>query len=186
MRQAAITTVSVFAISCLFGCGGGDDSGAGSAAPSSPLMTTLSTATPSTATPSTATSSTATSSTADLTIAGGAYDADLTVEPGATVTVHNTDSVPHNVVAENGSFRIDFIAPDEEAAFTAPSEPGQYRFVCTLQPNMRATLTVERPSSSGESSSGESSPGRPAPDDSTPNPSTTRTAAPGSPVPDGY
>src|SRR3954447_6929414 len=129
MRQAALTIVSMFTMFFLVSCTGGDGTGA----PSATTMATSATTSPSAPT---------SESSAQLTIAGHTYSSDLVVEPGTTITVHNIDPVPHDVVAEDGSFRTSSIAPDESAMFTAPSKPGQYPFVCTLQPGMRATLTV--------------------------------------------
>jgi len=173
MRQAALITVTVLAICCSAGCSGGNDAGNDSAA-------------------STTTQSSSASG-ANLTITGGAYESDLVVDPGATVTVHNADVVAHNVVAEDGSFRSPNIPPDGEGTFTAPSQPGRYEFTCTLQPGMRAALTVRgetapsTPEPTGATPSGpppgQSTPSAPGPTTSVPGRSAPGSSAPGSPAP---
>lgn len=167
MKRAALTTLTVFAVCCLPGCGG-----AGTTEPD--LGTTSS---PS-GTASSSTQPTTTASATHLTIVDGAYDSDLEVEPGATITVHNADTVSHNVVAEDGSFRTPTIPLDEEATFTAPTEAGEYPFVCTLHPGMRATVKVAL------LASGDPAPETSSPDDRTPDTPRPRTSSSGTPPPD--
>ncbi len=78
-----------------------------------------------------------------ITIKGFAFGQPLTVAPGATVEVVNSDAAPHNVTAADGSFETPDLAQDETATFTAPTEPGTYEFTCTLHPEMTGTLVVE-------------------------------------------
>ena len=78
-----------------------------------------------------------------ITIAGFAFGQPLTVAPGATVEVVNSDAAPHNVTAADGSFETPDLAQDETATFTAPTEPGTYEFTCTLHPEMTGSLVVE-------------------------------------------
>jgi plastocyanin len=80
---------------------------------------------------------------ATITIAGFAFGQPLTVAPGATVEVVNTDAAPHNVTAADGSFETKNLNQDETATFTAPTKPGRYEFSCTLHPEMTGTLIVE-------------------------------------------
>jgi plastocyanin len=77
-----------------------------------------------------------------ITIAGFAFGQPLTVAPGATVEVVNSDAAPHNVTAADGSFETPDLAQDETATFTAPTEPGTYEFTCTLHPEMTGSLVV--------------------------------------------
>jgi plastocyanin len=70
----------------------------------------------------------------------------ITVAPGATVTVTNQDPVAHNVVSDDqGKFRTPAIKQGESATFTAPTQPGTYKFSCTFHPNMKGigTLVVQ-------------------------------------------
>ena len=78
-----------------------------------------------------------------ITVAGFAFGQPLTVAPGATVEVVNSDAAPHNVTAADGSFETPDLAQDEKATFTAPTEPGTYEFTCTLHPEMTGSLVVE-------------------------------------------
>jgi plastocyanin len=78
-----------------------------------------------------------------ITIKGFAFGQPLTVAPGATVEVVNTDAAPHNVTAADGSFKTSNLNQDEKATFTAPTAPGRYEFTCTLHPEMTGTLIVE-------------------------------------------
>ncbi|MFJ3217471.1 cupredoxin domain-containing protein [Kitasatospora sp. NPDC086801] len=68
--------------------------------------------------------------------------ADLTVRPGAVVTVRNTDPVDHTLTAQDRSFDTGTIAPGASATFTAPAQPGAYAYLCTLHHFMRGILTV--------------------------------------------
>lgn len=70
--------------------------------------------------------------------------ASLTVSAGAKVTVVNKDTTTHTVTAsKGGSFDTGDIAPGRSATFTAPSEPGDFPYTCTIHPFMKGTLTVE-------------------------------------------
>jgi plastocyanin len=80
---------------------------------------------------------------ATITIAGFAFGEPLTVDPGTTIKVVNTDAAPHNVTAADGSFETPDLNQDDTANFTAPTTPGRYEFTCTLHPEMTGTLLVE-------------------------------------------
>jgi plastocyanin len=55
--------------------------------------------------------------------------AELTVEAGSTVTFTNRDSVQHNAVAVDGSFKIPLLSENESATITL-STPGEYDYYC--------------------------------------------------------
>ena len=78
---------------------------------------------------------------ATLTIAEFAFSPPTTVEPGATVAVENSDGVLHTVSADDGSFDVQ-VPAGSTGSFTAPTEPGDYSFVCNLHASMSAVLTV--------------------------------------------
>ena len=160
MRRAALTILVLLGACWLGACSGGGTTSSGDGTSSSPSTTASSSATQTTG-----------ASTAALTIVGGAYDSDLVVEPGAAITVRNAATFSHNVVAEDGSFRTPTTPADDEATFTAPTEPGEYPFVCTLQPGMRAMLNVPSPSTSPDSSPGGTTSGEHPPPTSRPTPS---------------
>ena len=77
-----------------------------------------------------------------ITISDFSFGAPITVRPGATVTVVNKDSVPHDVVSDD---RTSFSTPHVSkgaVTFTAPSTPGSYPFHCSIHPDMHGTLIV--------------------------------------------
>lgn len=70
------------------------------------------------------------------------HPADLTVSPGATITVTNRDSVAHTFTARGGAFDTGDIAPGATVKVTAPSKPGSYPYLCGIHQYMTGTLTV--------------------------------------------
>jgi plastocyanin len=69
--------------------------------------------------------------------------ADLTVRPGAKVTVVNEDSAAHTVTATGAKpFDTGTIGPGRTATFTAPAKTGSYDYLCTIHPSMKGSLTV--------------------------------------------
>jgi plastocyanin len=78
-----------------------------------------------------------------LTIAGMGYSDQLTVSPGAQITIVNNDEVEHTVTSRtNGLFDVE-IGGKQQAVFTAPSQPGEYAFHCRYHPGMVSTLIVK-------------------------------------------
>jgi plastocyanin len=69
--------------------------------------------------------------------------ADFTVAPGAEITFVNLDSTQHTATASDGSFNTGTIEADAGGTATAPSEPGEYPYICSFHPFMKGTLTVE-------------------------------------------
>ncbi len=65
----------------------------------------------------------------------------LTVKRGDTVTWTNKDPFPHTVTAA-GAFDSRAIAANGSWSYTARNV-GRYDYICTLHPNMKATLVVE-------------------------------------------
>jgi plastocyanin len=67
----------------------------------------------------------------------------LTVKPGAKVTVTNHDSVTHTVTATSKSaFNTMDIGAGKTVTFTAPTKAGSYPYICDIHPYMKGTLTV--------------------------------------------
>jgi plastocyanin len=95
------------------------------------------------------------SAAATITIKGFSFGQPVTVAPGATVEVVNTDAAPHNVTAADKSFKTSNLNQDEKATFTAPTTPGRYEFTCTIHPEMTGTLIVEADGGQGGSRSSE-------------------------------
>lgn len=75
-----------------------------------------------------------------ITISGMAFSA-ASATPGATIRVVNTDTVPHTVTANDGSFDV-FLEAGGEATFIAPATSGSYTFFCGVHPSMTGTLVV--------------------------------------------
>jgi plastocyanin len=65
------------------------------------------------------------------------------VAPGATVQVQNNDRSTHSFTSASGDFaEVVLEGGGATGMFTAPSEPGEYRYVCKFHPEMVATLVV--------------------------------------------
>ena len=141
---AAALTVAIAA------CSSGNDS-SDSAAPS--VATTTSAATPTTSAPA---GGEATSSddnggsengraadSGTINIKDFAFGAPLTVRPGATIKITNMDSAAHDVSSDDeGKFRTPLLNEGESATFTAPTQPGTYRFSCTVHAQMQGIGTL--------------------------------------------
>ena len=91
---------------------------------------------------SSAASSPAPAAAATITIDGFKFS-DVTVPPGAQVTVVNNDSAEHSVTSDTGgAFDVE-VEGKKQVTFTAPTQPGTYPFHCTYHPSMHGTLTVQ-------------------------------------------
>ncbi len=66
----------------------------------------------------------------------------LEVKAGDTIIWKNKDAFPHNVTAENKSFRSGEIQSARSWKFKA-GKKGVFPYVCTLHPGMKAVLTVK-------------------------------------------
>lgn len=78
-----------------------------------------------------------------VTIKGFAFSpTPLTVNVGDTVTWTNMDTAPHNATADNGGFKTADMQQGQSASVTVTT-PGTYTYICTIHPNMKATLIVQ-------------------------------------------
>lgn len=71
--------------------------------------------------------------------------AELTVGPGATVTVRNEDPTTHTVTAvspHEKAFDTGNVTAGATKTFTAPNSPGSYPYICEIHQFMHGTLTV--------------------------------------------
>jgi plastocyanin len=97
--------------------------------------------------PTGATTAPATAGTAgtSMTIAGFKYDpSPLTVAPGTTIPVKNTDGPEHTVTSDAaGLFKADDIKNGMTVSFTAPTKPGTYTYHCEYHSYMHGTLIVK-------------------------------------------
>jgi plastocyanin len=66
----------------------------------------------------------------------------LTVEKGTTVRWTNHDDIPHNVVAEDKSFKSKTLDTDDVFTYTF-TKPGTYKYFCGIHPKMTATVVVK-------------------------------------------
>jgi plastocyanin len=78
-----------------------------------------------------------------ITIQNFAFGSPLTVRPGATIKVTNMDAAAHDVASDDeGKFRTPLLNKDESATFNAPTQPGTYKFSCTVHPQMQGIGTL--------------------------------------------
>jgi plastocyanin len=125
-RTALVTGSAALLLTLAAACG--SSSGGGSAPTSTPTS-------PSSSAPAPAASAT-------ITITNFVFTGPLTVSPGATVAVTNTDSASHTVTADNGTFDVPAPA-GQTVTFTAPTKAGTYTYFCTIHPTMHGTLIVK-------------------------------------------
>jgi plastocyanin len=78
-----------------------------------------------------------------ITISGMAFGDPITVSPGATITIVNDDTAEHSVTSEpKGPFDT-HVDGNAQKTFTAPTQPGEYPFICVYHANMKGTLIVK-------------------------------------------
>jgi len=65
----------------------------------------------------------------------------LEVKAGTTVVFENDDDIPHQIVADDHSFRSKALDTGDTYAFTF-SKPGDFAYFCGLHPHMRGKITV--------------------------------------------
>ena len=65
----------------------------------------------------------------------------VTVPVGGSVTWKNLDGEPHTVTSTDGTFRSEALDEDDTYSFRF-TKPGVYKYICTIHPKMRATVTV--------------------------------------------
>jgi len=66
---------------------------------------------------------------------------ELTVAVGTSLTWVNRDSAPHDATDEAGGWGTSMLSQGESATVTFDA-PGAYRYLCTIHPDMKATLKV--------------------------------------------
>ena len=65
----------------------------------------------------------------------------LTIPVGTTVDWVNNDAFAHSVVAEDGSFASEDMAPGATFSFTFTT-PGEFAYICGIHPSMLGTIVV--------------------------------------------
>ena len=67
----------------------------------------------------------------------------LTVKAGTIVTWVNRDEEPHTVFSDAGLFRSGALDTGQDFHFKF-DQPGTYRYLCTIHPQMLGTIIVEQ------------------------------------------
>ena len=67
---------------------------------------------------------------------------DVTIAVGSTVTWKNLDGEPHTVASVDGTFHSPALDQDDSYQFKF-DKPGVYKYICSIHPKMRATVTVK-------------------------------------------
>jgi plastocyanin len=79
---------------------------------------------------------------AKVEIANFAYNPDpVTIEEGGKVIWINRDSVPHTATAEDGSFDTGTLE-EGKLKSEAFKQPGTYKYICSIHPQMHGTVEV--------------------------------------------
>ena len=66
----------------------------------------------------------------------------LVIKSGTRITWTNRDDIPHTVVENDKLFKSKVLDTDETFAFT-PTQPGTYKYYCSIHPKMTAEIVVE-------------------------------------------
>jgi plastocyanin len=66
----------------------------------------------------------------------------VTVPAGTTIRWTNRDDIPHNVVAEDKSFKSKVMDTDESFTYTF-SKQGTYTYFCSIHPKMTGKIVVQ-------------------------------------------
>jgi plastocyanin len=78
-----------------------------------------------------------------ITMKGFAFDpAEQTVKVGQEVTWKNEDTAPHNAVSDDGVLKTNDVNQGETTEPFTPEAAGTIEYICTIHPQMKATLTV--------------------------------------------
>lgn len=70
------------------------------------------------------------------------FKMDVTVTSGSTVTWKNMDGEPHTVASTDGLFHSQALDEGDSYSFKF-DKPGVYRYICSIHPKMKATVTVK-------------------------------------------
>jgi len=136
LARLAVAALFVSAAGCSSASEGQSADPVATSTSTSPAATKSSpSATPSSAAPAQAA--------AVITIKDFKFSGPDSVAPGAQVMVKNADSTNHTVTADgDGGFDVTINA-GSTGTFTAPSQPGNYPYVCTFHGDMTGTLVVK-------------------------------------------
>ena len=68
---------------------------------------------------------------------------ELTVSPGATISVTNMDSSTHTLTATDGQFNTGDVTQNQTKTFKAPMKAGAYHYICNIHQYMMGSITVK-------------------------------------------
>jgi len=66
---------------------------------------------------------------------------ELNIAAGTTVVWKNLDGEPHTIASTDGAFRSPALDQNDSFRFTF-AKPGVYKYICSIHPKMKATITV--------------------------------------------
>ena len=66
----------------------------------------------------------------------------LTIRPGTKVTWINKDEAPHTATSNDKKFNSGGLDTDDKFSFVF-NDKGEYPYICTLHPQMKATIKVK-------------------------------------------
>lgn len=135
MKRIPTLLFACFALAAFGGCGGDDNTDTGGSATTPPAETAT------TETETTAT--TGGGEAVEIKIENFAYDpANATVKVGQTVKWKQEDQAPHDVDSQSGEeIKSPVMQKGGEFEYT-PKKAGKVSYICSIHPNMKATLTV--------------------------------------------
>ena len=97
----------------------------------------------STSTSAPASSSSSSSGGVKIKAAGFAFaPTSVTVKKGQKVTWTNSDPAPHNITSSDGTIKSKDFTKGQSFTYTA-TKTGTFKYVCTIHPQMKATLIVQ-------------------------------------------
>jgi plastocyanin len=82
---------------------------------------------------------------AEVTVAIKNFDyspMELNIAAGTTVVWKNLDGEPHTIASLDGFFRSQALDQNDSFRFTF-DKPGTYKYICSIHPKMKATITVK-------------------------------------------
>ena len=67
---------------------------------------------------------------------------ELSIAAGTTVVWKNLDGEPHTIASVDGMFRSPALDQNDSYSFTF-NRPGVFKYICSIHPKMKATITVK-------------------------------------------
>ncbi|QIQ01310.1 cupredoxin domain-containing protein [Streptomyces liangshanensis] len=135
--------VALLCLTAVAGCSDSDNNSSSSDSSSAPATSAPASTAPASSSPPASASPSGNAKT-KITINNFKFMPDtITVAPGTKITVTNNDTTTHTLTAiTDKAWNTGDIAPGKSATFTAPTKPGAYKYMCTIHPFMKGTLTV--------------------------------------------